>query len=603
MKDIKPVKQEVSDTTLPVLSFKLLSRVPENSFLRLKASGTTMLMGSEITEVNVKDSEFALPFAHKFSRQEMQRDWGWHIRSMSMAVLSVTRELPGGSVLQIQTSYRSDNSQQYSGLSWHMSLGTVDNPRDLDFQEVADPVEIQFVPGPAEHLEACLKSNGSLMVEHFDSGGNPTDKYEGKIKVTVEDDEIEVQSPAEIAATTVQLPGKPLTTARAKVKDADGREVLSNAWPAAMDNTPIFFGECHWHTDFSGDGQRRLEDALKSARDELGLDFAGPADHINVHGNYGEKTPSEQAAICRQFDSPGSFCTIPGAELGGRYGHANLYTDDFDLFLEITSRFAKELAPGWIADPNRYAFKPLIDLCPPGRAVVVPHHTNMDSYMREKVIREDGLPFWCAMYWPMPADRGVVRLVEMVQTRGCFETEEIDEQWRINNGGLGGSARTALMRGYRLGFIGGTDNHCGWPTRQGSGYCGLTAVQADNLDAQTIFSAMYNRRCYATSGARIVADVTLNGHPMGGELELEPGQERKFQIRIQGTAPIVAVQIIHCGYVLADLPVEADQLDFNAEWADERPGRPLEDAYYYVRARQADGHCVWLSPFWVDLPL
>ena len=367
---------------------------------------------------------------------------------------------------------------------------------------------------------------------------------------------------------------------------------------------PIDFapGKFLWHTDFSGDGQRSMEDALKSARDELGLDFAGPADHMGANGRYSKKTPEEQADVCRNFDEPGRFCTIPGAEISRRYGHANLYTDSFDLFVEITNRFSKELAPSWSKDPNRYDFRPLVDLCPAGRAVIVPHHTNMDSYMREKVVREDGRPFWCAMHWPISADRGVVRLFEMVQTRGCFETEETDEQWRIYNGGLGGSARTALMRGYRLGFIGGTDNHCGWPTRQGADYCGLTAVQADSLDTQAILNAMYNRRCYATSGARIVADATLNGHPMGSELKLKPGQERRFQIQIHGTAPISAVQIIHCGYVLADIPVEVDQIDFAGEWADERPGRPLEDAYYYVRARQTDGHCVWLSPFWVDLP-
>jgi hypothetical protein len=61
------------------------------------------------------------------------------------------------------------------------------------------------------------------------------------------------------------------------------------------------------------------------------------------------------------------------------------------------------------------------------------------------------------------------------------------------------------------------------------------------------------------------------------------------------------VQVIHCGIVLMDFPVDTGSLNFEVAWADERPGRPLEDVYYYVRARQADGHCVWLSPFWVDL--
>ena len=95
--------------------------------------------------------------------------------------------------------------------------------------------------------------------------------------------------------------------------------------------------------------------------------------------------------------------------------------------------------------------------------------------------------------------------------------------------------------------------------------------------------------------------LMVNGRPIGAELQLGPGDERTFRIRILGTAPIAAVQIIHAGHVLADLPTPDDELDFDATWSDERPGRPLDDAYYYVRARQIDGHCLWLSPWWVDL--
>jgi hypothetical protein len=189
-----------------------------------------------------------------------------------------------------------------------------------------------------------------------------------------------------------------------------------------------------------------------------------------------------------------------------------------------------------------------------------------------------------------------------VQTRGCFETEETDEEWWVFDGGLSGSVRTALSRGYRLGFLGGTDNHSGWPTRRGNRYVGLTAIQAPELTLSSLFSAMHARRTYATTGARIVADVTLNGQPLGSELLLEPGADRVFHITIHGTAALEAVQVIHAGHVLAELPVASDSADLDLEWADERPGRPLEDVYYYVRARQSDGNCVWTSPFWVDMP-
>jgi hypothetical protein len=374
----------------------------------------------------------------------------------------------------------------------------------------------------------------------------------------------------------------------------------------ALDETPIFFGEFHWHTDFSGDGQRTMRAALTSARDELGLDFAGPADHMTPDGLYAERLPIEQAKICSGFDAPGRFATIPGAELSARYGHANLYAASFDDFIDIVHRFPEWLLPAWHETPDSYPMDVLSGLCPEGKAMIVPHHTNMTSSVSEGVVRDDGRPFWCAMHWPLPTPllRQALRLIEVVQNRGAFETEMPDPKWRVHWGQFGGSAQTALMRGHRLGFIGGTDNHTGWPTRLagGAGYGGLTAIQSDRLETAALFDALYRRRCYATSGARIVADATLNGRPIGSELQMEPGEPREFRIRIHGTAPLAAVQIIHLGTVLADLELPSDTLDYDTSWADERPGRPLEDVYYYVRARQTDGHCVWLSPWWIDLP-
>jgi hypothetical protein len=273
--------------------------------------------------------------------------------------------------------------------------------------------------------------------------------------------------------------------------------------------------------------------------------------------------------------------------------------------LEIIERFPYELLPAWREGQNGYPLEILSALCPEGRAMIVPHHTNMDSSVRAGVVHKDGRPFWCAMHWPLatPLMRQGVRLVEMVQNRGAFEAEAPDPLWRAAWGGFGGSVQTALLRGHRLGFVGGTDNHTGWPTRLSgvAGYGGLTGIQAPCLDSASLFTSLYARRCYATSGARIVADATLNGYPMGSELTLAPAAQRTFRVRVYGTAPLDAVQIVSSGVVLADLPLEAGSSDFDGEWEDLRPGRPLQDVVYYVRARQADGHCAWLSPFWVDL--
>jgi hypothetical protein len=189
----------------------------------------------------------------------------------------------------------------------------------------------------------------------------------------------------------------------------------------------------------------------------------------------------------------------------------------------------------------------------------------------------------------------------MHQSRGTFESEDIQPEWEVKYGGLGGSAQTALMRGYRTGFIAATDNHCGWPTRGETKTVGITGVYSDKLDQRSIFNSLKNRRCYATTGERIVADAMLNDNPMGSVIKMVPGESRKFDIMIKGTAPIEKVQVISLGQVLADLPIEEKSLDFRTTWEDERPGRPLENVYYYIRARQKDGSCVWLSPWWIEL--
>ena len=635
------IEQRAPDPDFPAASFRLQRPLGAGTLVRLRAGGTLLLSSVRVTAVRAGGGE-PLPFAHRYERAEMERRWRWYITTMTMAVVRLPRDLPAGAMLEVEAEYQErrmrgeratgrpspqQSRDRYSGLSWWLqalAIADVDAERG---EPVAAPFEVRFVAGAPERLAAYLRHDGRLLVQHFDRAGNPAaasgdvvaaaaDGRSGAVPVTegaaatavaLPAQGSEVSVPAAAAGTT----GSPERRAgRIEVRDGAGRDALSNAPPLALDGTPIFFGEFHWHTDFSGDGQRPTADALRSARDELALDFAGPADHLSPTATYRgtgtggnvTRTVAEQAALCRPFEEPGRFCAVPAAELSRRYGHANIYTDSWDLLLELTGRFAAELAPAWERQPDRYDLASLVRLCPPGRALVVPHHTNMDSFVREGVVREDGRPAWCAMHWPQPANRDVVRLVEMVQTRGCFEAEETDARWRIWDGGLGGSVRTALARGYRLGFVGGTDNHSGWPTRKGDGFCGLTAIQAPELAWGELFRALHARRCYATTGARIVADVTLNGAPMGSELRLEPGAERRLRVRVRGTAPLECVQVIHCGHLLAELPVEAGSPDLDAEWLDDRPGRPLEDVYYYVRARQQDGECLWTSPFWIDLP-
>lgn len=601
------IQVPVTAESLPV--FKLLTTVdiPAGSLLRIRAGCAQMLMIMSVDEVRLEGRP--LPCVHRYTWEDMGPNFRWYIQTKSMMVMEIPSAVSAGSEIEVSArltfaeNYGAVN--RYSGISWAMAPGIVPDVKATELIPVCDPAIIEFVATAPHIMEAYRKPDGRLLVQHIDVMGNPTASAGIPFAYALAEkpgSAKQAKSEDGVRAKCIQVPDEWKAADRFKVSDEEGRSALTNARPSALDGTPIYFGECHWHTDVSGDGQRPLERALISARDELCLDFAGPADHMSPSGLYAKSSTRKQAEICKEFDQPGQFCTIPGSELSDRYGHTNIYADSFETFIEITDRFEREVLPAWQAEPNRYVLRTLAEICPEGRAIIVPHHSNMDSFIYEGVIREDRRPSWNAMHWRMPAERTCVRNFEMTQTRGCFETEETADEWGVLYGGFGGSARTGLMRGYRYGFVSGTDNHSGWPTRKGTGYCGLTAVQAQQLDTKSVFQAMYKRRCYATSGARMVGDTTLNGFPIGSELALEPGVARDFRIEIHGTTPLVQVQIIHMGYVLADLPVGENALDFTCEWSDERPGRPLEDAWYYVRARQQDGHRIWLSPFWVDLP-
>jgi hypothetical protein len=604
---VDTITVSAGDSFPPPLKLTLTQAMPAGSILRLRASGVSMLRALGVTAVTARSpGAEPLPILQRFSWPAMQKNWMWHIQTMSLAQIDVPVTLHAGTQLDVQCASPLEGSEtsaaasMVADLTWTLFAGRVGSLEDLEFLPVGAPLHLHFVAGPVDHVEAFLKSDGQLLVAGFDLAGNPSHirGHTARVENAMapgEDATLRVGETVSLEAASGQ---------RFRVSDEAGRRALSNALPVSLDGTPIYLGEFHWHTDFSGDGQRTLSAALTSARDELGLDFAGPADHILPDGTYLQRLPIEQAEICRRFDAPGRFCTLPSAELSGRYGHTNLLAADWDTFLTIVKRFPHELQPIWRKMPDVYPLEVLSALCPAGKAMIIPHHTNMDSAVSEGVVRDDGRPYWCALHWPpvTPLLHQGLRLVEIVQHRGAFESESPDADWRGAWGGFGGSVRTALLRGHRAGFVGGTDNHTGWPSRATgrAGYEGLTAIQAPTLDAPALFDALYRRRCYATSGARIVADATLNGQPIGSEMVLAPGARRDFRIRIQGTAPLAAVQIVSLGAVLVDFALEPESWDFEVAWADERPGRPLQDVYYYVRLRQADGHCAWLSPWWVD---
>ena len=442
------------------------------------------------------------------------------------------------------------------------------------FAAIGAPVALANVPGETVGIEARAGATPDgrgahpLHVHGLDAAANPSEP-----EIAIGGLETEVLGPGRIEQGRLCPDGE--TPVRVRLRDPRrGFEAVTNPVGAGLfGGRRVCFGEFHFHTRFSGDGDRELEQAYRYARDTLGLDFAGVTDH----------TPTgfwrETARINEAFHEPGRFVTIPSWEWSTPTGHSNVYLRHPDVAAG-PEHAATADHPG-----NAHW---------PDDAVVVPHHTNIRATER----KPDGTPFWHEFDWTLPNRR--VRLVELIQSRGNFEQDRYDADWGVVTAGIGASVQDALAMGYRIGFVGGTDNHTGFPTRHAeleSDFVGMACVLADELSRDALFHAMDARRTYATSGKPILCHWTVNGHEMGEEGRLAEDEGVRFSASLHGTAPIGRVEVVSEGAVVWRGHPDA----WDCVLADEPLPAPAgAGAYYYLRLRQHDGHRAWLSPVWLD---
>jgi hypothetical protein len=290
-----------------------------------------------------------------------------------------------------------------------------------------------------------------------------------------------------------------------------------------------------------------------------------------------------------EFNDEGQFVTIPAWEWSATDGHVNLYL-----------RSTGVAAGPEVSDPDEWPdfghFGETHDIPQehswPADVIVAPHHTNTRSSAK----KESGEPYWNSYDWSTENER--IELVEVVQTRGCFEADTPDPAWNIRDGGYGASVRDALSAGYQVGFVAGTDNHLGQPTRHGHEptYAGLTCFLAEEKSREAIWTAMDRHRTYATTGVPIVCRFAVEGTEPGGEVALEEGEQIHFEAEVYGTAPIERIEVISDGECVWDENPD----DVDVQLSGDLPGPANDRAYYYLRLRQQDGNMAWLSPVWVN---
>lgn len=376
--------------------------------------------------------------------------------------------------------------------------------------------------------------------------------------------EVDVQ-----AAPTGDAPA--LTVARVDWTDAPaaaaGRAALRTARDDARARDPArsvglvtLFGDIQQHSAHS-DGVGSADEVYQRARYRYGDDFVALTDHESFLGKRtgpGEWTYLQQVAD--DYDAPGAFATLLAYEWTGKMfpgpGHKCVYypmrgvpivsRDDVPEGAELVRRVR---ALGGFASPHHIGW------------------TGADAPGHD----DDGQPLW-----------------EIVSCHGCYEhvAHPLGQRGELKDQ----MADVMLKRGMRFGFTGSSDSHGllwhhGEARKRDPYRTGLTGVQAHDCSRAAVMEALMARRCYATSGAKILLDVRADGAPMGSALD--DRAEAAFTVSAVGTAELARIELVGPSGVLARTAPNA---------AEGRLEARVGGAFVYARVVQIDGEMAWSSP-------
>ncbi len=333
----------------------------------------------------------------------------------------------------------------------------------------------------------------------------------------------------------------------------------------------VYFGDLHGQSSRSiGFGSER--EYFWWGRDAALLDFVAPANHYGGRENITEEIWQYTLDLCEEFNKSGRFVTLFSYEWGGfENAHRNVYYAERPgkLFVDLHTHKYENIFRLWDALEEQKL-----------KAITIPHHVKFIKRMD-----------WNEFH------TGYQRAVEVYS---CWGNSEMCGPHSVQEG---------LKMGHRIGVVGGTDTHFSQPGSSAFGpfeMGGLTGVICDRLDRTSIWQAIYNRRCYATTGERILLDIRVNGHLMGSELKSDGA--RKISGKAVGTAELERVEIIRNNEVWKRIvPDGQNMVKFELE-----DGQNIEEillkpripshhdfAFYYLKVLQKDGHQAMSSPIWI----
>ena len=511
--------------------------------------------------------------------------WGRHMDLVDVVVQE--GELGPGDAVRIILGPPDGNQVQAQRYA-QVAIFTVGVDREGDgmYRRAATHPTVRVVGAHAERFKVFAPAvvhpgeDFSIRVLPVDGYSyNAATGYQGQAR-TIATDGLDV--PGSVALDQPNAPTGATLTARATQEGIQRVTVVDPATGIAGKSNPIgagflpdrnvYFGEMHsqmWHSQGTGTTREFFE----WGRDVAGLDFCAPANHYKMRFEIVDDVWQEVVDTSNTLNDPHRFVTLVSHEwgTGNPNGHKNIYHRG------DSAEFICSFGPGGMTPDE------LWEILRGRDALTIPHHTKFGNITN----------------WDYHNDTHQ-RLVEICSSWGISET------------GGPHSVQRALAMGHRLGFIGGTDSHHGL-ANQGSFFVddgnGLACVVARELTREAIWDALNERRCYATTGDRILLDFTMNDAPMGTDLAVDLAEygPRRFAMRVAGTYRIDSIELLRNNEVVFRNSPGSDV--WEGEWTDSeslaglaiKPTFPHDRpfVFYYLRVTQGNRQLAWASPLWL----
>lgn len=345
-------------------------------------------------------------------------------------------------------------------------------------------------------------------------------------------------------------------------RDLPHRPRLNATDPATRRGFRTLFGDIHQHSAHS-DGCGTAHEPYLRARHVYGDDFCALSDHESFLGKrIGPGEWGYLQAVAEHHDDE-NFATLLAYEWTGKAfpgpGHKVVYAPRAGL--DVISRDVEATGEGLLSRLREQG------------AFAVPHHvgwTGADIAAHDPSFQ----PVW-----------------EICSCHGCYlhENHPLGQRGDLRDQMM----ESILRKGLRMGFIACSDGHGllfhhGVGRKRDSFRCGLTAVQAESCTRDAILDALRQRRCYATSGVRILLDVDANGSPMGSILRGE-----KLEITVRASAGVAIREVAWIGPegVVAQTSPASLEATFSCSstlrWG-------------YARVVLEDGEMAWSSPVFLE---